>query len=87
MVERRVAVGLHAPMRALGCPCMPFSSWRRHRTWLAVKPCRRNDCSKIFVASRICEALTIEIDSLVAAPSGTQQRGKATTTKRRALTG
>jgi transcriptional regulator with XRE-family HTH domain len=41
----------------------------------------------LFVASRICEALTIEIDSLVATPSGTQQRGKATTTKRRALTG
>lgn len=40
----------------------------------------------LFVASRICEALTIEIDSLVAPPSGTQ-RGKATTTKRRALAG
>lgn len=44
----------------------------------------------LFVASRICEALTIEIDSLVVPPSGTQQRVKATsgsTSKRRALAG
>lgn len=43
----------------------------------------------LFVASRICEALTIEIDSLVATPSGaqTQTRAKATTSKRRALAG
>lgn len=41
----------------------------------------------LFVASRICDALQIEIDALVAPPSGTQGRGKATTTKRRALTG
>lgn len=44
----------------------------------------------LFVASRICEALTVQIDSLVAPPSGTQQRAKATSTggtKRRALAG
>jgi ribosome-binding protein aMBF1 (putative translation factor) len=44
----------------------------------------------LFVASRICEALTIEIDSLVVTPTGTQTRVKATATggtKRRALTG
>lgn len=41
----------------------------------------------LFVASRICEALTIEIDSLVATPTGTGARAKATTAKRRALAG
>lgn len=42
----------------------------------------------LFVASRICEALTIEIDSLVV-PAGTPARAKsgAQTSKRRALTG
>jgi len=42
----------------------------------------------LFVASRICEALSIEIDSLVI-PAGGPPRTKsgAQTTKRRALTG
>lgn len=41
----------------------------------------------LFVASRICDALGSEIDSLVAPPTGTPSRAKATTTKRRALAG
>ena len=40
----------------------------------------------LFVASRICEALTIEIDSLVAA-TGTRAKAATTGTKRRALVG
>ena len=41
----------------------------------------------LFVASRICAALGIPIDSLVAPPSGTQARAKATTAKRRVVPG
>jgi ribosome-binding protein aMBF1 (putative translation factor) len=40
----------------------------------------------LFVASRICEALAIEIDSLVD-PGAAGAGGRKTTTKRRALTG
>lgn len=40
----------------------------------------------LFVASRICEALGIEIDALVTPPGGAQGR-RTTGTKRRALAG
>ncbi len=41
----------------------------------------------LFVANRICDALSIELEVLVTPVTGGTQAGKKTTTRRRAMTG